>query len=162
VRHQVFLGAHRLHELTADQPAQRRRLETERGEPQLRAQLGGAGQHQVSHQDRQVVAPQGIGGRHAVADGGLVHHVVVVQGAGVDEFGDHRGVDHLGTVRLAELRAEQRQPRAEPLAARLQQVGRVLLGEYLVETGLHFCQSIPRDGGHEVSVLGAGRRADPS
>ena len=55
-------------------------------------------------------------------DGGLVHHVVVIQGRQVGELDRHRGRHYPLVLRVAELGGQQHQGGAEPLATRIDEV----------------------------------------
>ncbi len=58
-----------------------------------------------------------------------VHHVVVVQRREVRQLDDHRGVEHLGTVRVTQVGGQQREQWSYPLATRLDQVARHRVGQ---------------------------------
>ena len=55
--------------------------------------LGGPGQQEVARQDGPQVAPAGVHAGHRAAHLGLVHHVVVVERAEVDELHRHAAAD---------------------------------------------------------------------
>ena len=57
--------------------------------------LGGAGQEEVARQDGSVVAPAGVDAGDGTAHLGLVHHVVVVERADVDELHRDAAADHV-------------------------------------------------------------------
>src|SRR5436190_960821 len=80
---------------------------------------------------------------------GLVHHVVVVQGGKVGELHHGRGQHHVGSAAVADLRRDGREQRAEPLAARVDQVPgglgdqRVVAGHRGVQLVLDGCERGP-------------------
>ena len=95
---------HRVRAQPADQPRRRR-------------------EQIVAGQDRDVVAPAGVGAGRAAADVRLVHHVVVVERGQVHQLDDRARDRHLPRVGVGpQLRGQHREQRAEPLAAGLEQV----------------------------------------
>ena len=85
-------------------------------------ELGGAAEQQVADEDGGAVVVLGVDARYPPAHLGLVHDVVVVERGEVDQLHPGAGRDDLLAGAVAELRGEQRQQRAESLAARLDQV----------------------------------------
>ena len=98
--------------------------------PQGGNQEGGAGEQDVTGQDRPVVAPQVLSRGHAATRGRRIHDVVVVQGRQVRELNRRRGSDDLlveRTLGLAQLRAHEGEQRTHPLAASDSEVTRQLV-----------------------------------
>ena len=61
--------------------------------PERSGDLGGLGQQIVAGEDGGEVAPASVDARDGAARGGVVHHVVVVEGTEVHEFDRHRAHD---------------------------------------------------------------------
>ena len=81
----------RLGDLTAHQPGERARLDPHRLRAEVGGDVGGPGEQVVAGEDRDRVAPAGVGRRGTAADRGLVHHVVVVERGQVGQLDHHGG-----------------------------------------------------------------------
>ncbi len=75
----------------------------------------------------------------AAADDRLVHHVVVVESREMGQLDRHCRRDDLRRPRLTEMRSEQHYRRAEPLAARVDQMPR-RVGEHVAYSRGHLPQ----------------------
>ena len=116
---------------------------------QLDHQLEAARIQEVADQHAGRVAPDRVGGFTATAQVGLVDHVIVKQGRGVDEL-DHRG--QLVRIRAAVVERagrQQQQHRSQALAPRIDDVFRHLVDQHHVG-----CQTAPDqriDGRHVLT-----------
>jgi hypothetical protein len=102
--------------------------------------LEGARVQKISHQHAGLVAPHGVGRGVATAQVGGVHHVVVQQGGGMDEFQDRRQHHRIVAGTIEGLCAEQQGYRTQPLAAAVDDMGGEALDQddVRVETLLDF------------------------
>ena len=127
--------AHGLADLPGDQPLERPRLQPHRVGAEVGQQVGRPREQEVAGEDRDRVVPAGVRRHRAAAHGRLVHDVVVVQRGEVGQL-DHDGRrDDLGPRRVAEVRGQQADQRAEPLAPGVDQVGRRAGDEVVVGRG---------------------------
>ena len=104
---------------------------------------------EVAHQHAGGVAKRLVGGWAATAHGGLIHHIVMQQGGGVDQF--HHGCQQV-LVRMAvaqRVAHHQQQRGAQTLAARRNDV----VGN-LTDEGDTGCQALCDDTVHRLHVFG--------
>src|SRR5690606_26031546 len=92
-------------------------------------QLEGAGVQKVSYQDAGSVAPLGIGCQSAATERGYVHHVVVEQRGGVNEFNNSGQLEVFPPLIAKRAAGEQGQKGAQAFAAGLHQVVANVLNE---------------------------------
>ena len=112
------VGGEELHHLTLGDDRTRLRQERQHIQrPIFDHQFESAAEQEVADEDARLVAPDGVGGGGAPAQRAVVHHVVVQQGRGVDEFDAGGEGDMARAVVTAAARREQRHQRAQPLAA---------------------------------------------
>ena len=71
---------------------------------------------EIAHQDAGLVAEDRVGRLASTAKQGIVHHIVVEQGGGVDELRDRRHVHVLVALVAAGPRAQEHQQGAQTLA----------------------------------------------
>ena len=91
--------------------------------------LARAREQQVAGEDRDAVAPDRVRAGHTAALVGGIHHVVVVQRAEVGHLERGRAVDDVVVRAVAELSGDQREHRADALAAGLVEVAARGVGE---------------------------------
>ncbi len=79
-------------------------------------QLEGSREEKIAYQNARLVAPERVGGGAAAPEIGIIDHIIMKQGRGVDEF--HRGRQPEMTVSAiaAKLRAAQKKHRAQPFS----------------------------------------------
>jgi hypothetical protein len=143
-------GADGLGDLPVDQPGEGTGLDAYRVDAELGGDVRRAGEEEIPDQDRDRVAPAGVGARRAPPDLGLVHHVVVVERRQVGQLDDRRRQHHLPGAPGAELGRDGRQQRPEPLAPGVDQMpGR--LGDQRVVTVDRDAQPLLdlSEGGHD-------------
>ena len=119
------------------------------------AQLGHqqrcAGEDQVTGENRDGVAPNHLGAVHAAALGGIVHHVVVVEGCQVGQLNDHGSLNDLVVDFTVYGCTEQSQQGTHALAARGEQVSGCDIRQ-VVGLGDCLCQALlnTREGGENL------------
>ncbi len=119
----AVVGPDRLVDLADDQPLERPGLDADGFGPEIGQQVRRAREQEVAGQDGDRVAVAGVGRHRAPADIGLVHHVVVVQRGQVGQLDDDRGGnDRRAMRRITEMRRQDADQRAEPLAAGVDEV----------------------------------------
>ena len=88
----------------------------------VQEQLVGPHQHHVAGEDGDVGVPLFVHGGLAAAQGGLVHQVVVEEGEVVEDFGGQGGLEDAAELVGEEVGTEQREQRADALAAQAHDV----------------------------------------
>ena len=114
------VGVAQLFDLPLAQPADRAGQQPGDLGAQRRGDLRGPRQQEVAGQDGLQVAPLGVDRLDAAAGRRLVHHVVVVQRAGLHQLAGDAACDERSSRRIggtADLRGHHGQHRAQPLAA---------------------------------------------
>jgi hypothetical protein len=137
------LGSDRLVQLAETQPLEGRGLDAERAFTEGSNELGCSREQQIAGEDRHRVAPHRLRARHAAAHLRFVHDVVVVERREVGDLDRLRRDEHILVCSRAELSGEQRQHRAHPLAAGIQQVTRRDVGDLVGEP--HLLGELPLD-----------------
>ena len=84
---------------------------------------------EVAHQDSDLVAPALVDRRLAAPQHGGVHHIIVQQGRGMDEFDDGGQLDVIPFGIGEAVGAEQHQGRPQPFAAAVDDVVAQLVDE---------------------------------
>ena len=151
-------------QLAEHEPLEELRLQRMARSPMARDQLAGAREQQVAGEDRDGVAPhvlrrEGTPRRSAASS----MHVVVVQRADVQDLDGLRRRHDVVRDPVAELRGEQREHRAHPLAAGREEVAPadvrdlVVEGDLLEDAGLDAARG-PRRCGPPSAVLAPWRR----
>ena len=134
--------ADRLADLAGAQPLERAGLDAHGLGAEVGQEVRGPGEQEVAGEDRHGVVPAGVGRGRPAAQGRLVHDVVVVERGQVGQLDDHgRGHDS-GCRRVAELRGQQGQQRAEALAAGVHQMARGV-GDERVLADHRLAQEVP-------------------
>ena len=133
----VGLGADGLVQLAEHEALEHLRLpEDPGGALDAGDQLARPREQQVAREDRDGVAPHLLGGGDPAPLRRLVHDVVVVQGADVEDLDRLRRRHDVVGHAVAELRGEQREHRPHPLAARGEEVARAHVRDPVVERDL--------------------------
>ena len=147
----ALAGAGGLKKLTEHQTFEGLGLNLHGAGAQLGHQQGCAGEDQVAGQNCDGVAPNHLGAVHAAALGGVVHHVVVVEGCQVGQLNDHGSFDDVIVDFAVYSCREQRQQGTHTLAARGEQVAGCNIRQVI---GLcdGFCQALlnTREGGKNL------------
>ena len=162
-------GAAGLAHLPRDQLSERLGDDSHRVGTQPRHQPRRRREQVVAGQDRDVVAPPGVGAGRAATHLRLVHHVVVVQRRQVHQLDDGTADGDLPGVGIgAELGGQHREQRAEAFATGLEQmlhrlghqlVGLAQLGGHQVLDARHAVADVGGEGGvAEVHPRHHGRR----
>ena len=142
----TLTGASGLKELTEHQTLKGLGLNLHGAGTQLGHQQRRAGEDQVAGQNCDGVAPNHLGTVHSAALGGVVHHVVVVEGCQVGQLNDHGCFDDVIVDFAVDSCREQRQQGTHTLAARGEQVTGcdvrkvVGLGDRLGQALLNTCE----------------------
>ena len=154
----VVTRTDRLVQLAEAEPLEGLGLQLEGLEAERRPDLARAGEEQVAREDRDRVAPDVLGTRHAPAHLRLVHDVVVIQRGEVRDLDGLSGEDHLGRVALSELSGEQGKRGPHALAAGIEEVAaggiRHLVGEaHLAEQAVFDGRQALLEGVDETALV---------